>query len=64
MNSYQIAFLVLILLPPIFSIALDKLSNRINGVRWIEWSEIILKLYLVEWGFVMFWCVFSMLGTI
>lgn len=63
MNIYQIAFLVLILLPPVFSIVLDKLSDRVKGLRWIEWSESILKLYLVEWGFVMFWCVFALLGT-
>lgn len=55
MNSYQIAFLVLVLLPPIFSIVLDKLSYRVWEAKWIEWSESIWKLYLVELGFVMFW---------
>lgn len=64
MNSYQIAFLVLILLPPIFSIVLDKLSDRVKGVRWIEWSESIWKIYIVEFEFVVFLYVFNLLGKI
>lgn len=47
MNSYQIAFLAFMLLPPILSIALDKLSNRIKGLGWIEWYEIIIAFYLL-----------------
>lgn len=46
MNSLQIGFLIFLLLPPIFSIALDKISNRVNGVRWIEWSESIFSFYV------------------
>lgn len=64
MNSYQIAFLVLILLPPIFSIVLDKLSDRVKGVRWIEWSESIWKIYIVEFELVVFLYVFNLLGKI
>lgn len=64
MNSYQIAFLVLILLPPIFSIVIDKLSDRVKGVRWIEWSESIWKIYIVEFEFVVFLYVFNLLGKI
>lgn len=64
MNSYQIAFLVLIFLPPVFSIVLDKLSNRVKGVRWIEWSESIWKIYIVEFEFVVFLYVFNLLGKI
>lgn len=64
MNSYQMGFLIFILLPPILSIALDKLSNRVNGVRWIEWSESIWKIYIVEFEFVVFLYVFYFLGKI
>lgn len=64
MNSYQIAFLVLILLPPVFSIVLDKLSDRVKGVRWIEWSESIWKIYIVEFELVVFLYVFYILGKI
>lgn len=64
MNSYQIGFLIFILLPPILSIALDKLSNRVNWVRWIEFSESIWKIYIVEFEFVVFLYVFYFLGKI
>ena len=64
MNSYQIAFLVLILLPPVFSIVLDKLSDRVKWVRWIEWSESIWKIYIVEFELVVFLYVFNLLGKI
>ena len=48
MNSYQIVFFIFILIPPIVSIAIEKLSDRVNGVIWTKWSDSILPLYLLE----------------
>lgn len=64
MNSYQIAFLILVFLPPILSISIDKLTAKINVLHWVKWSDIIWKMYLAEWGLVMFWLVFYLLGTV
>ena len=48
MNIYQMVFLILVLLPPILSILIDELTNRINGLRWVAWHESLLMMYLVE----------------
>lgn len=64
MNSYQIVFLVLIFIPPIFSIVLDKLSDRVKGAIWIKWSDSIWMMYLAEWGCLMLLLVFALLGTL
>lgn len=64
MNSYQIAFLMFIALPPIFSIVIDKLSDRVDGVRWIEWSESIFPLYIWEIIIVLLISVYLTLGKL
>ena len=48
MNVFQMVFVIFVLLPPTLSILIDKLTNRINGLRWVKWSESILMMYLVE----------------
>ena len=35
MNIYQMVFVILVLMPPILSILIDELTNRINGLRWV-----------------------------
>lgn len=48
MNSVQIVFLVFVFLPPTLSISIDKLTGRMNSLRWVKWSDSILIMYLVE----------------
>lgn len=48
MNVFQMVFVIFVLLPPTLSILIDKLTNLINGLRWVKWSESILMVYLVE----------------
>lgn len=48
MNVFQMVFVIFVLLPPTLSILIDKLTNRINDLRWVKWSDSILMMYLVE----------------
>lgn len=48
MNVFQMVFVIFVLLPPTLSILIDKLTNRINSLRWVKWSESIIMMYLVE----------------
>lgn len=48
MNVFQIVFVIFVLLPPTLSILIDELTNQINGLRWVKWSESLLMMYLVE----------------
>lgn len=64
MNGYQVGFLILILFPPVFSIVLDKLSDRVKVVGWIKWSDSIWIMYLLDWVFLMFLLVFALLVTV
>ncbi len=64
MNVFQMVFVIIVLLPPILSILIDKLTYRINGLRWVEWSEGLLMIYLVEFVMTGFMLVYALLGTI
>ena len=64
MNSYQIAFLVFILLPPIVSIAIDKLSYRVKEATWIVWTDSIVSLYILEIIIVALMYIYFMLGNL
>lgn len=48
MNSYQIVFLIFSFLPIILSISIDKLTDMMNGLRWVKWSDSIVVMYLFE----------------
>ena len=50
MNSYQIAFLLFVFLPPVLSFLIDDLS--------------VWPIYLFELGFIMFLLVFAILGHV
>lgn len=62
MNSYQIVFLIFILLPPIVSIVIDKLSYRDKEANWICWSDSIVSLYILETIIFVLVAIFVMLG--
>nr|DAU05725.1 MAG TPA: hypothetical protein [Caudoviricetes sp.] len=64
MNSYQIVFLFFILLPPIVSIAIDKLSYRVKVAIWIGLSDIVVALYTLEIIIVALMYIYFMLGNI
>ena len=48
MNVFQMVFVIFVLLPPTLSILIDKITNRINSLRWVKWSDSILMIYLFE----------------
>lgn len=48
MNVFQMVFVIFVLLPPILSILIDKITNRINSLRWVKWSDSIIMMYLFE----------------
>ena len=48
MNVFQMVFVIFVLLPPTLSILIDKITNRINSLRWVKWSDSILMMYLFE----------------
>lgn len=64
MNSYQIVFLIFILLPPIVSIAIDKISYRVKEAIWIGWSDSIVSLYILEIIIVALIYIYFMLGNL
>lgn len=64
MNSYQIVFLIFILLPPIVSIAIDKISYRVKEAIWIGWYDSIVSLYILEITIVALIYIYFMLGNL
>ena len=64
MNVFQMVFVIFVLLPPTLSILIDKLTNRINSLRWVKWSESILMMYLVEIMMIGLMLVYLLLGDL
>ena len=64
MNVFQMVFVIFVLLPPILSILIDELTNRINGLRWVAWHESILMIYLVEVMFTGLMLMYLVLGDL
>lgn len=58
MNVYQMVFL-----PPILSIAIDNLTNRINKLKWIKWSDSLLQIYIFEIGIWALVSIYIILGA-
>lgn len=50
MNVYQMAFLIFLFLPPILSITIDISTFHSKKLRFIQWSDSILPIYLLELG--------------
>lgn len=48
MNVYQIVFLIFSFLPIILSISIDKITYRIDSLRWVKWSDSIFMFYIFE----------------
>lgn len=48
MNVYQIVFLIFVFLPPVLSIVVYNLTNRIDKLNFIDWSDIVVIIYLLE----------------
>lgn len=64
MNVFQMVFVIFVLLPPTLSILIDKLTNRINSLRWVKWSDSILMMYLVEIMFTGLMLMYLVLGDL
>lgn len=62
MNSYQIEFLIFILLPIIISPIVDVVTYRSKKYLWITWSEAIILLYMLEMIILAFVVTFVWLG--
>lgn len=48
MNSYQIVFLIFILLPIVLSPVVDVVTYRSKKFLWITWPEAMIQLYMLE----------------
>lgn len=64
MNVYQISFLIFSFLPIILSISIDKLTGRINDLRWVKWSDSIIIMYLFEIMIIGLMLVYIFLGDL
>ena len=62
MNSYQIEFLIFILLPLILSPVVDVVTFRSKKFFWITWYEAIIPLYMIETIISVLVATFVMLG--
>lgn len=63
MNVYQMWFLIFLFLPLVLSIAIDKLTGRIdNKLSWIKFSDSILPIYLLELGALALVLIYIILG--
>ena len=62
MNSYQIEFLIFILLPIIISPIVYVVTYRSKKYLWITWSEAIILLYMLEMIILAFVVTFVWLG--
>lgn len=64
MNVFQMVFVIFVLLPPALSILIDKLTYRIDSLRWVKWSDSILMMYLVEIMFTGLMLMYLVLGDL
>ena len=62
MNSYQIEFLIFILLPLVLSPVVDVVTFRSKKFLWITWCEAIIPLYMIETIISVLVATFVMLG--
>ena len=62
MNSYQIGFLIFILLPLALSPIVDVVTFRSKKALWTTWYEAIIPLYMIETIISVLVAVFVMLG--
>lgn len=63
MNSYQMVFLIFVFLPPVLSIVVYNLTNRIDKLNWIDWSDIVVIIYILESVVFVLVSIYNILGA-